>query len=491
MTRLKTNNLRFTINIFVIFFALQFTQAQVETNFLKAPGGNDVIDSENLIPQDISETDTIKKPFSKFKVDGVAGVVGDYLILESDIDKFLFDIKSQGQSAADVTPCQVMGNLLENKLLAHHAVQDSIVVPDGRVNSEVDQLIARFAAQLGSEKKVVEYYKKDNMADLRAELYKIRKDDILTQQMNAKIVESVDVTPDEIKTFFNQIPKDEVPTIGVELEISRIVIEPKASDEERQKVIDRLNGFRGDIVENGSSFATKAVLYSEDGGTRGDGGLMNIDRSTPLVKEFRDIAFSLQEGEVSKPFETEFGFHIVTLDKIKGDRLDIRHILLIPKVGQKEEEEAKDKISKIRKRIIDKEITFEEAARETSDEKETKFEGGALVNQYSLDKRFELNRVDPDIYPKISSLEEGEISLVFNDPGRTGNTRYMVYTVKNITEEHKADYAKDYVKIKELALKEKQIKAIEKWQKAKIEETYIKINGENRDCEYVSNWLKK
>ncbi len=469
-----------------MLFALQFLQAQNDTA---------ITDSTKIVVDEISEVievvDTLKKPFEKFKVDGVAGVVGDYLILESDIDKFLFDIKSQGQSAVDVTPCQVMGNLLENKLLAHHAVQDSLVVPDSRVNSEVDQLIARFAAQLGSEKKVVEYYKKDNMADLRAELYKIRKDDILTQQMNSKIIESVDVTPDEIKTFFNSIPKDEIPTIGVELEISRIVVAPKANEEERQKVIDRLNGFREDVLENGSSFATKAVLYSEDGGTRGDGGLMNIDRSTPLVKEFRDVAFALQEGEVSKPFETEFGFHIVTLDKMKGDRLDIRHILLIPKIGKKEEEEAKDHISKIRKRILDEEITFEEAAREFSTEKETKFEGGALVNQYSLDKRFELNRVDPDIYPKISNLKEAEVSLVFNDPGRTGNTRYMIYTVNNITEEHKADYAKDYVKIKELALKEKQIKAIEKWQTSKIEETYIKINGKNRDCEFVSNWLKK
>ena len=483
MMLLKTNNLRFTINIFVMLFALHFTQAQDQVPAI------DAIEIDTAT--EVVEVDTIKKPFQKFKVDGVAGVVGDYLILESDIDKFLFDIKSQGQSAVEVTPCQVMGNLLESKLLAHHAVQDSLLIPDGRINSEVDQIIARFSAQLGSEKKVIEYYKKDNMADLRAELYSIRKDILLSEQMNSKIVEAVDVTPDEIKTFFNKIPKDQIPTIGVELEISKIVVEPKANEEERQKVIDRLNGFREDILENGSSFATKAVLYSEDGGTRGDGGLMNIDRSTPLVKEFRDTAFSLQEGEVSKPFETEFGFHIVTLDKIKGDRLDIRHILLIPKVGQKEEEEAKDKITKIRKRIIDKELTFEEAARSFSDEKETKFEGGALVNQYSLDKRFELNRVDPDIYPKISTLEEDETSLVFNDPGRTGNTRYMIYTVKNITEEHKADYAKDYVKIKELALKEKQIKAIEEWQTAKIEETYIKINGKNRDCEFVSNWLKK
>ncbi|WP_315897466.1 peptidylprolyl isomerase [Dokdonia sp. Hel_I_53] len=477
--------MKYTIKAIVVLFALQLVNAQDDNTSTTEV----IVKNEMITPVAITK-DTVR-PFTKFKVDGVAGVVGDYIILESDIDKFLFDIKSQGQSAGNVTPCQVLGNLLESKLLAHQAVQDSLIVSDSRVNSEVDQIIARFSRQLGSDQKVIEYYKKDNMADLRAELYTIRKDIILSEQMNAKIIESVEVTPDEIKTFFEKIPKEEIPTIGVELEISRIVIEPKATEEARQKVIDRLKGFKADVLENGSSFATKAVLYSDDGGTRGEGGYMSINRSSPLVKEFREVAFSLQEGEVSEPFETEFGFHIVTLDKVKGDNLDIRHILLVPEIGKQQEEEAKDRIETIRKRIIANELTFEEAAREFSDEKETKFEGGALVNPQTLVKRFELTKLDPDIYPKVNTLKENEVSLVYNDPGRIGNTRYMIYTVKNLSPEHKADYVKDYIKIKELALREKQINAIAKWQKEKIEETYIKINGDNRNCEFVSNWLKK
>lgn len=505
MMRLKTNGLKFTINIVVVLFALQISLGQTpetavvidSTVVSNTPAVNDTVGTVSTTGVADSGAaaaqvnDTVKTPFTKFKVDGVAGVVGDYLILESDIDKFLFDIKSQGQSAAEVTPCQVLGNLLESKLLAHQAVQDSLIVEDNRVNSEVDQLIQRFSAQLGSEQKVIEFYKKDNMADLRAELFAIRKDNLLSDQMNQKIVETVDVTPDEVKTFFKSIPEDEIPTFGVELEIARIVIEPKATEASRQKVIDRLNSFRSDILENGASFATKAVLYTDDGGTRPEGGLMVIDRRTPLVKEFRDTAFSLQEGEISEPFETEFGFHIVTLDRNRGERKEIRHILLIPEVLKEQEEEAKDKINKIRKRILDGELTFDEAAREFSDEKETKFEGGTLTNPQTLDKRFELGRVDPDIYTKVSDLEDGDVSLVFKDQGRTGLNKFMIYTVGNRLEEHKADYIKDYIKIKDLALRQKQIQAIEKWQKEKIEETYIKINGDNRDCEFVSNWLKK
>ena len=463
MMLLKTKNLKFIIRTLIVLFVCQ-----------------------PLFAQDVA-TNTK----TKFKVDGVAGVVGDYLILESDIDNFLFDIKSQGQSSVDITPCQVMGKLLEDKLLAHHAIQDSIVVNDAQIDSEVDQIIDRFAQQLGSIQKVIEYYKKDNIAELRAELFSIRRDIRLSESMNEKIISSVDVTPDEVKSFFESIPKDELPTFGVELEIAQIVVEPKATDAERQRVIDRLNSFRSDIIDNGSSFATKAVLYTDDGASRGDGGFMTINRKTPLVKEFRDVVFGLQEGEVSEPFETEYGFHIATLEKIRGDKLEIRHILLIPEVGKAQEEEAKDKIERIKKRIEEGELTFDAAAREFSDEKETKFDGGVLVNPVTLDKRFELNKLDPTLYTKVSNLKDQEVSLVFNDPSRTGKTRYKILTVKNRLEEHKADYSKDYIKIKDLALREKQIKAISEWQKKKIEETYIKVNGDNRDCEYVSNWLKK
>lgn len=463
MMLLKTKNLKYIIRTLIILFVCQPLLAQ----------------------------DSITNSFTKFKVDGVAGVVGDYLILESDIDKFLFDIKSQGQSSVDVTPCQVMGKLLEDKLLAHHAIQDSIIINDAQVNSEVDQIIGRFAQQLGSEQKVIEYYKKDNMAELRAELFSIRRDIRLSESMNEKIIADVDVTPDEVKSFFERIPEEELPTFGVELEIAQIVIEPKATEAARQKIIDRLNSFRSDIIDNGSSFATKAVLYTDDAASRGDGGYMMIDRKTPLVKEFRDVVFGLQEGEVSEAFETEYGFHIATLEKIKGDKLEIRHILLIPEVDRAQEEEAKDKITRIKKRIEDGELTFDEAAREFSDEKETKFDGGVLVNPVTLDKRFELNKLDPTLYTKVNDLKDGAVSLVFNDPSRTGKTRYKIMTVKNRLEEHKADYSKDYIKIKDLALREKQINAISEWQKQKIEETYIKVNGGNRDCEYVSNWLKK
>lgn len=497
MMLLKIKDLKFIIKVTICLALLPAMTAQeiepqgkelsTDTTSVRVPVPFVEIDTESENP--VIQKDSLQ-PFKKFKVDGVAGVVGDYLILESDIDQFLLEVKQQGQGA-NVTPCQVLGNLLESKLLAHQAVQDSLVVAPGRVNGEVEQIIARFTQQLGSEQKVVEYYKKDNMVDLREELSSIIRDRALAERMNEKIIADVDVTPDEIRSFFESIPEDEVPTIGVELEIAQIVIEPKPSEKAKQKTIDRLNSFRSDILDRGSSFATKAVLYSDDPGSRPDGGLMLVDRTTPLVKDFRDVVFSLQQGEVSEPFESEFGYHIATLERTKGDKLEIRHILLQPEITKEDEEKANDLIKLVRKRIIDGELSFADAALEFSDQKETKFDGGRLTIPQTGESRFELVNLDPLIYPRVSNLQEGEVSLVFNDPSRTADTRYTIMTVTKRFEEHKADYIKDYVKIKDLALREKQIDAIEKWQEKKIIETYIKVNGTNRECDFVSNWLKK
>ncbi len=474
--QLKIRNLKFISSLLIVcVWATLSTQAQEIIE--------DTAEAKTVV------TDTVKKKMKPFRLDGVAAVIGDYVILESEVDITLEQFRAQSEN---VTRCQTIGQLMETKLATHHAVQDSLSVPDARIYDEVNQTIQRIAAELGgTEDDVREYYKKESIAEVRDEIFKVRKELILSNLMNEKIIENIDVTPDEVRTFFKKIPEDELPTIGVELEIAQIVITPKASEESRQKAIDELNSYRNDIIENGSSFATKAVLYTDDTGSRAEGGFMRINRKSPLVKEFRDVVFGLQIGQISEPFETEYGYHIATLDKVRGDDLEIRHILVIPEIGKKEEEEAKDKIELIRKRIVDGELDFAEAAKEFSDQKETKFDGGILINPNTLDKRFELNKLDPTLYAKVNNLKDNETSLVFNDPDRTGKTHFKILTVNNRYEEHKADFVKDYVKIKELALREKQINAVKEWRDEKIIDTYIKINGENKDCEFISNWIKK
>ncbi len=435
---------------------------------------------------------TIKKVDSKkLKIDGVVAKVGDYIILDSDIDKSLLEITAQGGSVKDVTRCQMLGKIMEDKLYAHQAVQDSVKVTDSEVKAMMEERLNYILEGLGSMDKVVKYYKKNSEEEFRTYFFDVLKEQKLTSEMQKKIVDAVDITPEEVRSFFKKIPTADLPVFGAEMEVAQIVVIPKVSDSEKQKVIDKLNQFKKEVQAGESSFATKAVLYSQDPGSRATGGYYKMNKKTQFVKEFKEVAFSLQEGEISEPFETDFGYHIIYVEKIKGQDLELRHILLIPAVTPDDLKEAKEKISLIRKRIVDKEITFDKAAKTMSDEKETRANGGALINPKTQDTRFELTKMDPALYAQVSNLKDNEISLPLLDEDQSGKKKFKIITVTNRIDAHTADYAKDYIKIKDLALKEKQIKAIGKWFDDKIKDTYIKINGEYKDCVFTNNWLKK
>lgn len=427
----------------------------------------------------------------KKKIDGVVAVVGEYVVLDSDIDKTFVELQAQGIDIKNITRCEMFGKLLEDKLYAHQAVQDSIVVTDQEVhdfmNSQLDQMVE----QVGSIDKVIKFYNKKNLEEFKTYFFDIVKMNKLTSQMQRKVVDEVEITPEEVRTFFKGIPKEELPVFGAEMEVAQIVIKPKISEAEKQRVINQLREIKKDVTDNGASFYSKAVLFSDDKASVPTGGFYKITRKTPFVKEFKDVAFSLAEGEISEPFETTYGYHIIYLEKIRGQELDLRHILIIPKVSDEAMKEAKEKIEKIRERIVSGEIKFADAARSSSDDKDTRNSGGILVNPRSLETRFELTKMDPGLYSQVSDLKDNAVSLPFVDNDDKGTKCYKIMTVTNRYDEHTADYAKDYLKIKELALKEKQIKAIAKWTEEKIKETYIKINGEYRDCKFTNNWLKK
>jgi peptidyl-prolyl cis-trans isomerase SurA len=448
--------------------------------------------NEEEVKQETIKKDSISTQIAR-KVDGVAAVVGDYIILDSDVDKAYLQLQSQGVNTTDIKPCELFGKLLEDKLYAHQAIQDSIVVSDAEIRKNVDYQIEQFLQQTnGSMEKLLEFYNKDDESSFRDEMFEINKTNQLAAKMQAKIVEEIEITPEEVRMFFDKIPKDERPTFGTELKVAQIVAEPKISEEEKQKVINKLKEFKADIIENGASFRSKAVLYSDDPGSASKGGKYTLNRKQPrMVKEFRQVAFSLQEGEISEPFETEFGYHIIQCDKIRGQEYDVSHILLTPKVSTEAVNEAKERLEKVRKRIVDGEITFAEAAKEASDEKETKNDGGQLINPTTQDYNFELTRIEPELYSQIQNLKDKEVSLVLKEEDRTAKVKFKILMVTDRINEHEADYARDYLKIKQLALDEKKIKAISAWQEEKILDTYIKISGSYRNCKFSSNWLKK
>lgn len=427
----------------------------------------------------------------KIKIDGIAAVVGDFVILDSDIDKTLIDLQSQGVATDNLDKCSLLGKLMEDKLYAHHAEQDSLEIDNQQIFNYVDQTIDYFISQLGDIDKVLEFYKKEDEQTFRQELFEINKVNQLSQKMQSKIVDEIEITPEEVKQFFNNIPRFDLPIFGAELEISQIIVKPEVSEAEKKKVIDRLESIRDDVVVNGSSFATKAILYSQDPGSRSTGGKYTLNRNRPqMVKEFRDVAYRLKENEVSEPFETEFGWHIVKVDRIRGQEVDVRHILLTPEISPDAMAEAKKKVDLIRKRVVDGELTFQEAAKSFSDEKSTKNNGGVLINPTTGDTRFELTKIDPVLYNQIQRLGDNEISSPLLEQDRQGNQSYKLIMVSDRFDEHVADYSKDYIKIKELALKEKQLTAIQKWMNEKIIDTYISVNDQNKQCNFANKWLK-
>ena len=427
---------------------------------------------------------------TRVMIDGVNAVVGDYVILYSDIDETIVELKNQGMLPAGTTKCQILDNLMQDKLYQHHAVQDSIQVSDSEIYSMVDQNIENFVLQLGSMDKVLEFYDKTDELTFRQEIFDINKGQVLSQRMQAKIIENVEVTPEEVRLFFESIPDNELPIFGTELELSQIVVEPQVSKDEEQRVINLLKSFREDVVEKGMSFGSKAILYSQDPGSRATGGKYTLHRKRPrMVKEFRDVAFSLRESEVSEPFQTEYGWHILTVDAIRGQEVDVRHILIIPNIDVANLTTARSKIDTIRTRIIDKEITFPEAAFAYSDERETKFNGGVLINPTTGDTRFELTNLDPKLYNQIRNLEDGTISQPVLEENQSGQKKYKIIMVSNRFDEHVADFSKDYVRINNLALKDKQFKLIKQWIEDKIVDTYVYLDKNSQNCDFKNSWV--
>jgi len=428
----------------------------------------------------------------RVKIDGVTAVVGDYVILDSDIEKLKVDIENQGAAAGEISDCQLLGKLMEDRLYAHQAVQDSLLVSDTEVNTTSDRQIQQLASQIGSVEKVLEFYNQPDLQSFKDELYDINKLRMLAEKMKMEIVGEVEVTPEEVRQFFYDIPITKRPVFGAELEIAQIVKQPKPSEEEKRRIIQRLEQIRQDVIENGSSFSVKAILYSQDPGSKSSGGAYSMTRETPFVKEFKDVAFSLREGEISEPFETDFGYHIILVEKIRGQEVDLRHILLIPEISNEQITAAQTQLDSIRNEIIADRLSFEEAALQFSDETETKYDGGILRNPQDYSARFELTNMDPTLYNQVARLRDNEISKpIREDDPRGGAPKFKIMKIANRYDEHMADFARDYTKIKELALADKERKLIEKWISEKIKQTYVQINDSRKDCDFTSNWLKK
>ncbi len=430
-------------------------------------------------------------------IDKVVAVVGKNIILQSDIENQYIQYRVQGLAAGTGKEIRsrILEDLLLQKLMLNQAEMDSITVTDDQVEADMEQRIRYFIARIGSQEKLEEQFGK-SMAEIKDEVRQARRDQMLQEQVQAKIMQNVTVTPKEVKDFFRDIPKDSLPTISPSYEIVQIVKRPPVSIDEKLQVKDRLYQIRKRILEGESSFSTMAVLYSEDPGSARQGGELGFAGKGVYATEFENVAFNLRDGEISDVVETEFGFHIIQLIERRGETINCRHILLTAKVPVEALEKAQNQLDSVAQLIRNGDMTFEEACKKFSDD-DSKSNGGYLTNAVSGGNWLSLQDLQEleGSYPEyknlafvISRLNVGEVSDPLPMTTNENNDAFRLVMVKRKTEAHQANLKDDYNLIQNWALGQKRQEAIGKWVKDKAAKAYIRLDENYKNNDFYYDW---
>lgn len=421
-------------------------------------------------------------------IDQVVAVVGQNIILESDIENQYYQYRMQTGtiSGASSMRCQFLESLLFEKLLLNKAEVDSIIITDSQIQQTMDQRLRYFIAQLGSRERFEEYYGK-SIEEFKNEFYGEVENQLKVEEARRLVVENVAVTPSEVNTFFRNIPQDSIPLVNSQVEIGELIIEPPISLEQKLAVKDRLRSLRQRVLD-GESFATLAILYSEDPGSAKNGGELGFYGRGELYKEFEAVAFKLQKEEVSEIVETEAGFHIIQLIERKGEYVNVRHILLRTKVSPVDLAKAKAKLDTIAGLIKSDSITWDEAVLKYSDS-ENKNGGGLLINPQTGTTGFEVSDLDPQVSFVIDKLKVGEVSNPVLVETQDGKQAYRLLYLKKRSLPHRANLREDYSRIQQWALVEKQAEVFKEWVDKKVKKTYVRINEKFRDCELEYDWF--
>lgn len=425
-------------------------------------------------------------------VDGIIAIVANRIVLQSDLEEQFTQYAQSGNTVNENTRCKLFEELLFQQLLVNQAKIDSLEVSEEEIQNEINRRLQFFVQQVGSEKKLEEFYGKP-IVEIKAEFHDLIEDQLYVQRMQGEITSSVTVTPKEVKEFYKNIPQDSLPYINSEVEIAQIVVEPPVSEAEKQATINRLEGFRKRIME-GEDFGTLAYLYSEDPGSAKRNGELGFLTRGQLVPQFAAAAFSLQPGEVSEVVETEYGFHIIQMIERKGQKLNARHILVTPEITPEDMVAAKNKLDSIRMQItqIDT-VTFADMAKQYSDDEQSKQSGGKMMNMATGEPKFqmdELNQIDPGLFFVMDKMEPGDISKPVLKQNDDGSKVYRIVKLLSISEPHRANLKDDYERIQQAARSEKENKIIAEWMANKIKSTYVKIDEEYNTCSYDYDWIK-
>ncbi|MCW3161270.1 peptidylprolyl isomerase [Chryseobacterium oryctis] len=419
-------------------------------------------------------------------VDGIAAVIGDEIVLESDVNEQMNYAKQQG--ASNMGKCDFLENLLSNKLLVYEAKKDTLIENRSaaikeQANAKYKQLLSQFP----DEKTMLTAYKFRTGYEMKNAIEKIDTDTYYGQAKYQRITEKADVTPNEVTDFYNQY-KTQLPEIKDEISLAQIEMTPKLTEAHKQELINRLNKIKQDI-QGGETFESQARIYSEDEGSTANGGLYKNISKGQMVKSFEATALNLQEGEISEPVESEFGYHLIQLVKKSGKQYDARHILLKATPTEDEIKTAKAKLDSIRGLIIEGKMTFKDAAFKFSDDKRTKFNGGVITGSDGSSK-IERETVPGTISYELAGLNKGDITTAFDDVDERQRKVVKIIKIEDVIPAHQITLETDYDRIKQMALNKKKGEMVDKFVNSKLPTTFISIDGRYDSCNLKGSWKK-
>lgn len=422
-------------------------------------------------------------------IDQVVAVVGSKIILHSDIEKQYNQYIAQGGDKNENARCMIFDQLVLQKLLINQAELDSVTVTEAQVDGELDKRMRFYVKQIGSEEKLEEYFH-TTIIQLKSELRDLIREQLTVQTMQGKITHDVVATPNDVREYFESIPKDSVPYIDADLEVAQIIRKPPISEGEKKRVKEQIEEYRK-TIQGGQDFAVLATLYSGDAVSAKHGGELGFFERGQMVPEFEAAAFNLKPGEVSPVVETKFGFHILQLIERRGDQINVRHLLLQPKVSENDLIKAVNFLDSLKRKIEDGSISFEAAAEKYSDDEDTRNNGGLMINPETATTHLSPDKMDRYLFFHVDTMQLNKISSPLLMTTAEGKNAYRIVMVKSRSTPHKANLKDDYQKVQEVALQEKQSRAMNDWVKKRKKVTFIHINPEYNSCESLKHWVKE
>lgn len=424
-------------------------------------------------------------------IDRIIAVVATNPILQSELETQYKQMLTEQAPVTESSRCNLLEELLYQKLLLAQAEKDSLTVSEAQVDQEMDRRINYFIQQFGSEEKFTAFYGK-SIEDFKADLRDNVRDLLLAQQQQSKITGDITVTPNDVRTYYNSIPEDSIPLINAEIEIGQIVRKPKITPEAKKEAKEKIQGIRERIMKGQSTFSAMAALYSQDPGSASKGGLYEHIQRGQFVPEWDAMAFKMKPNEISEVFETVYGYFIIQLIERRGDEVDARSLLIAPKEDMNDLIKAKLSLDTIYTKLSADTISFSEAAAKYSDDEESKNSGGLIINPFNNTTRFEMNeigQVDQQAAFALDKLKVGEWTKPLPMTTKDAKQAYRILYLKARTAPHKANLVDDYQKIQAVALAKKQQEAINTWIRKKAASTYVHLADDYKNCKFNNNWI--